>query len=473
MTHTARAQSAVLGTVLVTVITVVAVTALLAAAGPAIEAAADDSRCAAVKTELAQINADSRRAALWAPATAHTDFDIPGGGVTRFDPAAGRVRLTVNAPDTSAERVYAATLGTLSYEADDCAVAVQAGGVWTRDQAGGDVLLTPPLTRREATLSVPLVRLRGDGEQTRVRRHATVQSDRGAIRAIRPNTTRHLQPGTVVTLAVESAYYEAWGAYFDEQLGGTVSVDTATQTAAVRFVVPPTVPLEAPLSVAATRSETTVPLAPTTYDAGVSQPPVAELTDSWIARAAENGRPLAACLEATVCSSGLYYADDESRIREAVRFAPTDGDVTLVVDGDLTVDGATLQLATTATATGGVRYVVRGDLTVDGATIGTAAPTIDASRTRLYVTGETVTVTSEAGSTRVDAVVYAPAAKAIARGDIGLQGALAVARADIGHSVRLRYDPALAGTRLRLGVPRATALTRLHASEHTLTLRLG
>lgn len=136
------------------------------------------------------------------------------------------------------EVVNASPLGSVVYHRGGSTVAVQAGGVW-RSDPGGSVMLSPPeFHYRNGTLTVPVIAMGGDralGDPLRVSRVG------GPDRRY-PNATAGLVNRVAdgkVRVTVQSAYYQAWGRFFERSTDGIVRYDHADGTATVTFLALP------------------------------------------------------------------------------------------------------------------------------------------------------------------------------------------------------------------------------------------
>ncbi|AEM57603.1 hypothetical protein HISP_10230 [Haloarcula hispanica N601] len=247
-----RAQSAPLGLILVLSLVIVGSSVVVSLGATALvdtEARLDVSRAETGMTQLdsqaalvALGNADSQRVSL-----VGTDRST-----YRIDDTAGR--MTVNITNHSASPPTTVTLmderlGAVVYENGNQEVAYQGGGVWRRSDSGSVMVSPPEFYYRDATLTLPLITVRGDrslGSRASISKDGTTQvyPDQAA------GNINPLDTGTV-NITVQSEYYRSWGRYFEERTDGDAYYDHENDSVTTTLVVP-TGPREVTSAVAAT-----------------------------------------------------------------------------------------------------------------------------------------------------------------------------------------------------------------------------
>ena len=226
-------------------------------------------QAALAQSEQSMTLVDSRAAevALGGASTQSVPLGDGGGGQYSVDSDAGWLRIThVNYTDPAQnETVYNASLGSLVYENGDTTVAYQGGGVW-RTQDNGTVMLSPPeFHYMGSTLTLPIVRVRGDGGGGGSMPKATVSSSSSA-RHVFPNTTvpdptvdgegapydegnapyaNPVENGTVY-VTVNSEHYRGWKQYFETRTDGEVFVSGPNQVTVVLVVTGQVGPFRVP-----------------------------------------------------------------------------------------------------------------------------------------------------------------------------------------------------------------------------------
>ena len=239
-----RAQSNVIGVVLLLGLTVLG-TGLIVAYG---SSALDDSRQASeiggAEQAMAQLDSRSAMVALGDSAVQSVPFGGTGGSYS-VEPGAGSIEIThVDFSGTDDHVILPETsLGSVVYENGDATVAYQGGGVWREGEHGGTTMVSPPEFHYQgATLTLPIVRVSGSGSVagsptariTEVTRAEPVFPSSETYPA--PDDTRSyenpLENGKMV-VEIQSRYYEAWADYFRSRTAGTVTVDASTNPGTV------------------------------------------------------------------------------------------------------------------------------------------------------------------------------------------------------------------------------------------------
>ena len=229
-----RAQSEVLGTVLLLGLTVTVVGSTVALGG----AALDDSQTRAdlqrAEGAMTQLDSKTSLVAHGESPSQRLRMDVGRTADFRVSEDAGWMRIEVETAETEVNETV--TLGAVVYERDGETVAYQGGGVW-RSGGGGARMVSPPeFHYRGDTLTLPLVTVDGDG---RVGDAAVVSRVQGRPTGLFP-TEDVANPlfGGNVTITVESDYAAAWGRFFESRTeanvtqlsSDTVEVELRTET---------------------------------------------------------------------------------------------------------------------------------------------------------------------------------------------------------------------------------------------------
>ena len=239
-----RGPSSVLGVVLVVAITLIGVTGVLLFGTASLDDARSRSEIDAAEHAMTQL--DSRFSLVALGAAEHHGSTVPlrSGASMRVDGDSGHMDVRVVNRTTGAVEaaVLNASLGAVVYENDGTEIAYQGGGVWKRTPEGGATMVSPPefhyRTRSgdDPTLTLPLVVVRGNGSiagEASVTKEAT--EERFPITGD-PDSTNPLASGQI-NVTVRSDYYRAWGAFFEERTGGTVTYDHEDGEVTVVLVV--------------------------------------------------------------------------------------------------------------------------------------------------------------------------------------------------------------------------------------------
>ncbi|AOW80442.1 hypothetical protein HTSR_1265 [Halodesulfurarchaeum formicicum] len=243
-----RGQSETIGFALILGFTLISVGAIAAYGGATLDTT--QAQIGAQNAEHAMSQFDSRASmvALGRSDIQTVNFGAGQQGTYTVDPDAGSIRVTHEDQETNDTTVfYDEPLGTVRYTDDDTEIGYQGGGVWRMDE--GSVMLSPPeFHYRKSTLTLPIIRISGQG--------SVAGNPRGVVRQPVPSTVifpnesatlknsseKWVNPvgGGIVTVTVESTYYRAWGEYFRTRTSGEVSIDGENETAAVELVAPGT-----------------------------------------------------------------------------------------------------------------------------------------------------------------------------------------------------------------------------------------
>ncbi|WP_254278980.1 DUF7289 family protein [Haloarcula marina] len=224
-----RGQSAPLGMALVFAVMILGTTAVLALGVGAItttQAGLEDQRSQKAMTQLdsqaalvALGNTDAQSVVL--PSASGADYTV--------DESAGSIRIEHEKTGTTTTLVDR-SLGTVQTSGTSTSLAYQGGGVWRKTDNGSVMVSPPEFHYRNATLTLPIISVEGDDSL----------SDRASIRRTahdNVDVTNPIRDGTIV-VTVDSAYYKAWGRYFETRTDGEVSYDHANDRVTIDLVTP-------------------------------------------------------------------------------------------------------------------------------------------------------------------------------------------------------------------------------------------
>ena len=241
-----RGQSSTIGFVLLIAVTVAGAGAVVGLGGQAFEDTRSASTVDRVENAMTQFDSRTSMVALGDASVQRVQFGGGGDGTFGVEEDAGWIRVTHRNYTAGTDHVvYNESLGAVRYSEGDTTVAYQGGGVW-RSEGEGSVMVSPPeVTYRRATLTLPVIRTRGeDAAGGAPTAYVTSEGTTGNVypngsdSATYPNGQPFLNPvrnGTVV-LTVHSDYYEAWGRYFETRTEGNVTVYDSNRTAHVELV---------------------------------------------------------------------------------------------------------------------------------------------------------------------------------------------------------------------------------------------
>lgn len=468
-----RGVSTAVGYALLLAITVVTVTAVVAVGGAVLTDLERSAETGRAVNAMSQLDARATTVSLGTSPVKRVTLEGSGESRVTVDPDAGHVRLLV-VNDSGTRTIVDERFGAVVYDLGETTVAYQGGGVW-RTQAGSTtVVSTPEYHYREQTLTFPIVRVTGEPtsgspDALAVRRAGTDE--------LYPtgSATNPLTDGHVV-VEVTSDYHEGWKRYFESKTEGAVSHDPANRTVSVNLTVPVTEAFDDAVAATASGSSaiddgSTSPHggfdSPT--ETGVDRPAADRLVDEAIADCSGGGCPdlLTEAADGRL-ENGTYYAGGSVDPGD-VEFDTSEGDVRVVVDGDLTLDGND---AFTVTGDNRTRFYVRGDVDFGGtANVNTGGDPAQFI-TLVHSAGDSVTVR---GNAQYTGLLYAPDSSFAVNGGgppslDNVVGAVVVEDATANGNGNLRYERPV-GTEIEFETP--TDVTYLHVTENRVDVTEG
>lgn len=235
-----RGQSSVMGVVLVTALAVMGVTGIMLFGASALEDARTQSELNAAEHAMTQLDSRFSLAALGSATRQGSTVQLRSGASMHVDGDRGWINVSViNQTDDDVELVVMnATLGAIVYQNDGTSIAYQGGGVWKRNPGKGSTMVSAPefhyrnVGNDDPTLTLPLVVVRGNGT---VSGHLNVGKETTVAEYPidgDPDRSNPLTAGTV-NVTVHSEYYEAWGSFFEDRTGATVTYDHDRERATI------------------------------------------------------------------------------------------------------------------------------------------------------------------------------------------------------------------------------------------------
>lgn len=239
-----RGQSNVIGVVLVTTITVLGVTGVLAFGTTAITDAQRDAQIDAAEHAMTQLDSRISLVGLGESESQRSPvaLDTTGNQVTVRE-GEGWMNVSVVDPSTgSTDVLMNESLGEIVYENGDTKIAYQGGGVWKKTRAGTSMVSPPEFHYRpeagdDATLTLPLVVVKGSGT---VDGDVELEAGTTTGKYPLPGNPARSNPlsGGLVNVTVSSEYYRAWGRFFETRTGGDVVYDHGAGTVTISLQVP-------------------------------------------------------------------------------------------------------------------------------------------------------------------------------------------------------------------------------------------
>ncbi|MFB6123258.1 MAG: collagen-binding domain-containing protein [Haloferacaceae archaeon] len=235
-----RAQSNVIGVVLLLGLVIAGTTGVLVLGGSALSDM--EGRMTVQQAELAMTNLD-RKVSNVALGTTESGRVRLGGRTAAVNGSAGTITVEQIGCSACPRSLASTDLGAVRYEQGETVVAYQGGGVWRKEGSYTRMVSPPEFHYRrgttatgEPTLTFPLVVLRGDSSAS------TLAFERADSREVFPDPSagreNPLGSGSV-RITIESDYYRGWAHYFESRTDAeTVTVDGANRTVSVVLSIP-------------------------------------------------------------------------------------------------------------------------------------------------------------------------------------------------------------------------------------------
>lgn len=416
-----RGQSALLGLVLLIGMVAAASVGMLLVAGDMMDNTQQQSENERVEQSFIELSQQMSTVSANQDTSRSIEFDVANSGaVTRT----GTGNITLKADNLSAP--IELPMGSIEYEADDGSiVAYQAGGVWRETGNQTQMISQPEISynAEDETLLLPVTTVSGERELSSGEVNI-------AYAGTDPVQNATLVQNSTVTLEITSKYYRGWALYFEEEVGdasvenvtqlkddkGYVEVKLGLHDLEGAFDSDVNVPDEDNVETQGNDAfddvdeDQSMPVLDGTIDDLVDEENTSENRD-WADDPDDN--PLVVDRNSGpygngTFENGTYFADEVDVDSGQVTFDLSDGDATLIVDGDIDVDGSfnvtnakesdhELKIYSTEDVT------VGGDMCVDPCT----TDDVDAKHLQVYGTSEML-FTLEQGGAYFEGIIYAP-----------------------------------------------------------------
>ena len=221
-----RAQSEVLGTVLLLGLTVAVVGTTVALGGAALDDSQRTADLQRVEGAMTQVDSKASLVAHGGSPSQRVRVDVGRGADFRVDGDAGWMRIEVTTSESPNATNATIPLGAVVYERGGQTVAYQGGGVW-RSRGGRSEMVSPPEFHYRGndgteTLTLPLVTIGNGSEGLGDRVVISDTGERPERVFPSPNGSNPLLGGNV-TITVQSDYADAWGRFFETRTSATVT----------------------------------------------------------------------------------------------------------------------------------------------------------------------------------------------------------------------------------------------------------
>ncbi|MBX0294695.1 DUF7289 family protein [Haloarcula nitratireducens] len=305
-----RGQSGPLGLVLVLALVVASTTAVVVVGADAITTT--QSQLDVERTEKTMTQFDSQTALVALGQSSAQQVNLPATGNSDYEvrEGAGWMNLTYTNATGNVTTLRNGTLGAVVYDSDGTEIAYQGGGVWRSDSDGESVMVSPPeFHYRSRTLTLPLVTVSGQGDlegRATITHNDTTQYFPDPAR---DEAFRNPLNGSEINVTVQSDYYRAWGAYFEERTDGTVKYDHPDETVTAQLVIPFNASFDHAVATTSPGGLNVNGGDPVDSEQGVAFPSVDERIEDRVSDC-QNG----SCYvyePSTINTSGTYYYDDD------------------------------------------------------------------------------------------------------------------------------------------------------------------
>ncbi|TKX73131.1 hypothetical protein EXE46_14875, partial [Halorubrum sp. GN11_10-6_MGM] len=214
-----RAQSEVLGTVLLLGLTVAVVGTTVALGATALDDSQRTADLQRVEGAMTQVDSKASLVAHGESTSQRLQLGPGRNADLRVDEGAGSMRIEVETENGT--YTNETTLGAIVYERGDDVIAYQGGGVWRANGDSTRMVSPPEFHYRGDTLTLPLVTVAGERDLSD---SVTIsESDERPEGLFASENISNPLLGGNVTITVESEYAEAWGRFFESRTEANVT----------------------------------------------------------------------------------------------------------------------------------------------------------------------------------------------------------------------------------------------------------
>jgi len=391
-----RGQSVVVGIVLLFGLVAVTSASIFVVAGPTLDIAEGQAESERVESAFTQLSQEIGATTYATDTSGSGSFESGGDGVIRKD-GQGEVRISAGN-----EQLEPIELGAIVYEGDtQQTVAYQAGGVWRGSGTETQMVSAPPVHYQGQTLTLPVTAISGD---------ETLDTGSVAMRHAGATTFDELEivEGETVTIEIESEYYMGWAAYFETQTNDAAidDIDESEETVTIKLGGGEVD--ESFLEYAAYASDEV------SDQVGDEKEDGADLTSNTDqieqirdqTETHENTEHLSD-LSGESLDAGTYFVSDDTKLDsngDEVSVDLRSGDVSLVLDGDLSLDGEDIAITSGSESSNAFRIYTTESIALRNAQIGDSDPT----NTQIYGTSSTKVWLGQGSNTEISGSIYAP-----------------------------------------------------------------
>ena len=482
----ARGQSELVGTVLILGLSMAVIGTSVALGGVALGDLVSTAEADNVENGMSHLSSQVSLVALGDADSQRFSLGLMREGTVSVEPGAGSISI-YNVTNGSRELLNenATSLGAVVYEGPNRDIAYQGGGIWTKYDNTSRLTSPPEYHYRGTTLTLPIINVTGEGTiggQTSGR----VTPVDVATNPV-PGVSLPLDSG-VIEVEIQSEYYKGWYEFLSQRTNGEIEIYHTNNTVVSKLTVPDQVTFVNAISVSSgayandKHQNSEVSTNSIEYSAATrSADPL--IADNVEEANETNDNSDTECVsndtfdgdefndECTITSSGTYFIKDDSSLDGNLNINTSDGNVTLVVDGNFDI-GSNNITVTDTTTDNGVSYYINGSLqsgSNDGY-VGTDNPEPESDRNVFYVEDQFLD-TNKGKMPNFEAIIYAPDADLVSNGNGGVTGALVLNSFDIGPNIKIKHDSDLNEKVIDI-TGAADPITYLHVSSNKVRIEL-
>lgn len=411
-----RGSSTVIGYISLVVIVITASSLIIIAGASMIDTLAHQNQIAHAQQTLSQFSSEASLVALGGLDYREVDYGDTHNGYIELRENASTIEVSMKNESSTTHLIDEWKLGAVVYQNGDTEVAYEGGGIWQKQGELSQMVSPPEYHYQEQTLTFPAIRISGDSRSNGPTKLAIEEIDSSKV-------AEHNNPITdgEIHVTVESNYCEGWREFFLTRTGGSVS-DCSNQSVTAQLVAPQEDSLSHGIAVeeGIDFPNSAASDFPDKTEANTDLLEIDSIVKNKI-NSAKDTNDNGGCIDVDslrggcTLTSGTYFVNDSANLNNDMKYDTSDGNIEIVINGDLDLTAQTLRNIDTDT-TNNVTYYVNGDLELQQSTINSDSPNIESYRSLFLVTGGIATDSNSLANAEIDAVIYAPNA------DVSLNG---------------------------------------------------
>lgn len=362
-----RGASEVIGfVILVGLAVVMSVFVVAAAQGGPISSLQERSANEQVKNTFSQISSSSVGAAVGGQNTSETvptPFASTSNPIEISEQGSITVKSYENSSDTTGDLVFQEDVGYIKYKTGngDKTMYYQNGAVWRIYENGGvETVTSPEFHYNIETLTLPIIKLKANTD--------TATNELSFNHKSTSRSTEQLATDDkILRVTIEGPTYQGWGSYFESRFppevvdynheAESVTVTLGTAPTTYNTIGDEIVTLEGTLSTQGNNSIS----GDIIENASKDLPPADNTIDDQKDYAQTSGTTLSSLDGKTLDDGGDYYVSSAD-IDNGVTVDLSDGDVTLVIDGNIDINSGSIEVINSDGGENQLKTYLEGDL---------------------------------------------------------------------------------------------------------------